>query len=148
MFWSQNARIQWLQEGDQKTSFFHASVIQRRKCNKIATLEKERGGIYSTKEDMIDEISGFYEDLFTSADSGGWEHKLDGISSSITGHMNSRLIRPVTDSEVKTAVFAMNPNKAPGMDGMTSLFFFKIFGLLYKMMCVMLSEVFFSLVLC
>lgn len=85
-------------------------------------LEKERGGICSTKEDMVQEISGYYDNLFASADSMGWEHKLDGINPSITDHMNSRLIRPVLESEIKQAVFAMNPNKVPGMDGMTPFF--------------------------
>lgn len=69
MFWSQKARVQWLKERDHNTSFFHASVVQRRKCNRIEQLDKEREGSCNTKEDITDEISGFYEDLFTSEDS-------------------------------------------------------------------------------
>lgn len=56
-------RIQWLQEWDKNTKFFHASVAQRRKCNRIEQLEKEQGGVCETTEEIVREIYEFYEKL-------------------------------------------------------------------------------------
>ena len=43
IYWSQKARIKWLQEGDKNTSFFHASVMSRRKQNRINGLKRRSG---------------------------------------------------------------------------------------------------------
>lgn len=43
MYWSQKTRIQWLKESDKNTQFFHASVVKRRKQNRIEKLEKREG---------------------------------------------------------------------------------------------------------
>lgn len=51
-FWSQKARIQWLEQGDKNTSYFHASVMQKRKCNRISYLDKEQGGRCNSKEEV------------------------------------------------------------------------------------------------
>lgn len=110
------SKNQWLREGDKNTKFFHASVIQRRKHNRIDQLERETRGACTTEDEMVEEMLAFYSDLFTSQDAIGWEDKLRGISSTITDTMNSRLIRPLEESEIKKAVFSMSPNKAPGMD--------------------------------
>ena len=37
--------------------------------------------------------------------------------------MNNGLLRPATEEEVCQALFLMHPEKAPGPDGMTALFF-------------------------
>lgn len=52
-------------------------------------MEKEQGGCYEIKEEVIKEIYEFYSHLFTLEDFMGWESKLDGIQSSITDSMNS-----------------------------------------------------------
>ncbi|XP_071902567.1 uncharacterized protein [Coffea arabica] len=41
---------------------------------------------------------------------------LEGIPTNITDQMNRILVKPVDEHEIKTAVFSMNPNKAPGND--------------------------------
>ncbi|XP_071905925.1 uncharacterized protein [Coffea arabica] len=43
VFWSQKARIKWLQEGDKNTSFFHASVMSRRNRIGLMDLKEEVG---------------------------------------------------------------------------------------------------------
>lgn len=68
MFWSQKARVQWLAEGDKNTKFFHASVMQRRQSNRIDHLERRAGDFCQNKEEIVDEISDFYEHMFRSED--------------------------------------------------------------------------------
>lgn len=140
MYWSQKASNQLLKKGDKNTKFFHASVVQRQKSNRTEMLEKEQGGICENDEELVEEVASFYENLFTSEDGLGWKDKLDGILSTITETMNLRLIRPLENSEIKKALFSMNPNKAPGLDSMT-LYFSKSFGILFIKMFVMLLKV-------
>lgn len=123
VYWSQKERVQWLKEGDKNSHFLHASVVSRRKSNRIEQLDKEKRGYWRTDEEMVSEIFEFYSDLFTIENSMGWESKLNGILSTITGFMNSRIIGLVDNNEIKKVVFSINPNKAPGMNGMTPLFF-------------------------
>lgn len=71
MNWSQEARIQWLKEWDKNTHFFHANIVQRKKNNRIEQLLKEKGGFCNTEDEVVDEISRFYSELFTSEDTLG-----------------------------------------------------------------------------
>ena len=43
IYWSQKARVQWLQEGDKNTSYFHAKVARRRRMNRICVLQNRFG---------------------------------------------------------------------------------------------------------
>ncbi|KAL5556823.1 hypothetical protein UlMin_039059 [Ulmus minor] len=47
----------------------------------------------------------------------------DSIPIRVAPEMNSSLLKPFNEDEVKAAVFGMNPTKAPGFDGMPALFF-------------------------
>lgn len=80
---------QWLLEGDKNTKCFHALTAQRRNQNKIEQLEKESGGLYENAKDIAKEIYEFYEQLFTTAYSIGWEEKLERIPKFITHSKNS-----------------------------------------------------------
>lgn len=51
------------------------------------------------------------------------------IQPSNTEELNAELLRPVETEEVKHALFQMNPDKAPGPDGMTPGFFQKYWSI-------------------
>ncbi|XP_071924654.1 uncharacterized protein [Coffea arabica] len=60
MFWSQKARLKWLQEGNKNTHFFHAQVNGRRKNNRMQKLPKEDGSWTETKAELGAEIGNYY----------------------------------------------------------------------------------------
>ena len=122
-YWQQKSRLSWLREGDKNTKYFHAVVNGRRKRNKIGNLKREDGSWTTTDEEITAEVAKYYKHLFKSSEIQCLEDILDGIPSTITDHMNGNLTRPVEEYEIKVAIFSMNPNKAPGPDGMTPLFF-------------------------
>ena len=61
--------------------------------------------------------------------------------------MNRILVNAVDENEIKTAIFSMNPNKAPGSDGMSPLFF-QTYCDIIKKDIVEAVQAFFHLVTC
>ena len=65
----------------------------------------------------------YFEDLFSTTSPSEFDSFLTDVSPGITPQMNQHLLRLATEEEVKEALFMMHPEKAPGSDGMTALFF-------------------------
>ncbi|CAA0841468.1 Unknown protein, partial [Striga hermonthica] len=116
-YWQQNSRVSWLRHGDSNSKYFPASVMQRRQGNAITRLLDERGETCESDEKIEQCVSNFYENLFTSEGSSGADEVLQVIPKSISDDTNADLTSPVTDEEVREALFSMDPGKAPGQDG-------------------------------
>ncbi|XP_056864246.1 uncharacterized protein LOC130511334 [Raphanus sativus] len=56
--------------------------------------------------------------------------------------MNQKLLKVPQDEEIREATFAINPEKAPGPDGMTSLFYQRFWATVGKDVCAMVREFF------
>ena len=74
------------------------------------------------EEDIVREIVGFYEKLYSHEDPvfRGFE----GVEwEGITNFLSSWIERPFTEEEVKQAVFECDGSKAPGPDGYSMVVF-------------------------
>ncbi|XP_027090153.2 uncharacterized protein [Coffea arabica] len=125
LYWSQKARVKWLKEGDRNTSFFHAIVAGRRKQNRISVLQKRSEEWCENVEESSKEIIDYFQEIFTTENPVDFVEILQGVPQTITSDMNRRLTRPITEQEIRQAVFSMQPNKSPGPDGMPPYFFQK-----------------------
>lgn len=65
----------------------------------------------------------YFQSLFTSTNPSDFQDIFQGFQPRVSHSMNTELIKEVTAAEVKNAVFSINPSKAPGADGMSSLFY-------------------------
>ena len=63
--------------------------------------------------------------MFTARDIPNPAELLTDLPRVITEEMNDDLTRPVSDEEIKAAVFSMDPNKTPGLDGFSVKFYRK-----------------------
>lgn len=61
-------RVQWLQNRDQNTKYFHAVTSQRRRRNRIEELEKLNGELCEGESEIGQEISEYFQSLFTASD--------------------------------------------------------------------------------
>ncbi|XP_071905812.1 uncharacterized protein [Coffea arabica] len=127
-FWSQKSRISWLREGDKNTRYFHSFVKGRCVSNRLNKLQREDGSWTANEEEVVTELSEYFKDLFTSGGKGEMTEILEGIPHYITQEMNDKLTKEVMEDEIHDALFSMNPEKAPGQDGMTPLFFQKFWN--------------------
>ncbi|XP_010451888.1 PREDICTED: uncharacterized protein LOC104734080 [Camelina sativa] len=123
LYWQQKSRKFWLRVGDKNTSFFHASTKQRRVRNKIVGLFDQQDVWDESSQGMERIASDYFKSLFTQSDVGGISEMVEAVKPFVTEHMNRELIKDVSELEVRKALSAMHPEKTPGPDGMTALFF-------------------------
>lgn len=122
-FWSQRSKDKWLRCGDSNSKFFHESVKMSRGKNGVDVLE-DKNGMEHRSEDSKGEIAETYvRELFSSSTPTEFERIFLGFTPKVTTQMNNELLAPVTDDEIREAVFSIKPSGAPGPDGMTGLFF-------------------------
>ena len=123
MIWRQKSRVLWLRKADRNSKYFHALVKQRRARNRITQLLDENGNVVEDEERLVAISTSYFRQIFESSNPEDIADVLSEISPTITGAINEGLATPVTEWEVKLALFAMHPEKAPGPDGITALFY-------------------------
>ena len=120
------SRILWLLEGDLNTRFFHAITKQRRARNKITSLLDSVGNLVEEEDKLVAIATSYFRDLFQSSNPQLIDEALENVSTTISDRLNADLTVPVSKWEVKLAFFAMHPEKASGLDGITALFYQKL----------------------
>ena len=64
-FWAMKARISRLVEGDRNMTFFHASALVRRRCNRISGMKDRMGNWLEGDREIVDYIHNGFLDLFS-----------------------------------------------------------------------------------
>ncbi|CAH1436139.1 unnamed protein product [Lactuca virosa] len=113
----QRSKINWLQEGDNNTKFFHRTVKSRGNRNRILMVIDEDGRWVSGKAMKDKFVTHFNKFLgckdvteFSCLNDGFFHNKLDS-------RVAANMIRVVTDEEIKVAMFDIDENRALGPDG-------------------------------
>ncbi|CAN1320599.1 LINE-1 reverse transcriptase homolog [Linum perenne] len=118
--------MNWLKlVGDKNTKFFHAATVQRRKRNTILRLKDQNGEWVDEAMELERHISAFYMELFRDDKRATDLSVLVGYPMVISNDIRIMLEGPVSEWEIKNAVFQMGPTKSPGPDGYPGCFFQK-----------------------
>ncbi|RVW53977.1 LINE-1 retrotransposable element ORF2 protein [Vitis vinifera] len=89
---------------------------QNRKFIKV--LENERGLVLNNSESITEEILLYFEKLYASPTGESW--RAEGLDwSLISEESASGLDSPFTEEEISKAIFQLDRDKAPGLDGFT-----------------------------
>lgn len=110
-------------DGDKNTQYFHHKASQCKKQNTIHGLLDENGVWKKGKQ-------CYFSKLFSSDNQSEMEEALTGLACCVTTEMNTSLTILPSGEEVREVIFAMLPNKAPGIDGSHALFFQKFWHML------------------
>ncbi|CAN1841986.1 LINE-1 retrotransposable element ORF2 protein [Linum perenne] len=126
-FLKQKARENWVNLGDSNTKFFHSSLKCRQAYNQIVSLNTADGRTVRDLPEIINEAVGFYEKLLGTPDCSLFK-QTDAYFEELLIHKipaddANSLCSPVSDEEIKSALFSMRGDKSPGPDGFSAFFF-------------------------
>ena len=123
IMWNQRSRASWIKWGDRNTKFFHATVSQRRRQNKIVGIEGVDGIWQENQEDIESTILEYFETIFKTDHPSQFGASLGAIDQRVTQYMNESLVADFKAEEVWRALIQMHPIKAPGPDSMSPIFY-------------------------
>jgi hypothetical protein len=120
----QRSRDRFILEGDRNSAYFHAVANQRRRKKMIQVLDGPDGPVTKTK-DMLGIAMDYYKDLFGSEDRPDIRLKQDFFSANerVKVDENEMLSRSFSEEEIREAVFSFYADGAPGLDGLSFMFY-------------------------
>ena len=121
------SRVQWWEEGEKSTRFFHSMEKQNGK-NKTwdKILDSEGNLVYGTKDIQNQQVI-FYKNLFTSQNiNEDKSYFLSNPEKKLSDNSKQNLEREISLDEIAKAIKKMANNKSPGEDGII-IEFYKIF---------------------
>ncbi|XP_060210297.1 uncharacterized protein LOC132637182 [Lycium barbarum] len=118
-FWRQKAGMQWFQDGDRNTKFFHAHVYGKKRKLQLQRIQDHTGTWLDTEEEIAQEAIRFFSDQFKEENIPTDFSMLDKIPKMVIEEQNQQLYEMPDEAEVKIAVFGLNGDNAGGPDGFT-----------------------------
>nr|GFA44405.1 hypothetical protein [Tanacetum cinerariifolium] len=113
----QKCKIKWLSYGDKNNTFFHKMLKGRYQKNKIQAIHDINGRRFDGDQVANQFVNHFKNFLGINVP----VTPIANCESIFTKKLSEReaclMIRPITDREIKAAMFSMDDNKAPGPDG-------------------------------
>ncbi|XP_058746559.1 uncharacterized protein LOC131619487 [Vicia villosa] len=121
----QRAKVSWLKLGDGNNSYFHAIIKGKNKATGITVLEDHVGRTMSEPKDIEAEVLRFYTKLVGTNSNSLLHIDIDAIrkGAQLQHHHVESLTAPVSNLEILQALKSIGENKAPCIDGYTSMFF-------------------------
>jgi mannosylglycoprotein endo-beta-mannosidase len=135
-FFSQKLKCKFFKESDKDTSFFHALMNRKHGQNFIPAIQRSNGSLTSS----MDEIGAVFVDYYsqflgTSKDTLSLDVNVIQQGPCLDTASNSSLLAPVSDADIKNALFTIDDDKALGPDGFSSCFFKKSWDIVGQDFC-------------
>uniref|UniRef100_A0A803PPW5 DUF4283 domain-containing protein n=1 Tax=Cannabis sativa TaxID=3483 RepID=A0A803PPW5_CANSA len=125
LFLRQKAKTSWIRDGDNNTAVFHASLKARNNQNRILSIVDAHGTRVDDPNKITEVFLGYYQQLLGTKMMN--RRKVIGQvlnkGPTVSMQQSLALLAPITDEEIKNAMFAIPGSKAPGPDGYSSFFF-------------------------
>lgn len=117
----QKLKMNHLMGADRGSKYFHSLIKSNNRSKSINRVVDESGNLTTSMDQVHSAFVHYYSNLFGVQ--GERVSCIKGIISTgvcITLAQSEALISPVSDTEIKQAVFDMGDNKAPGLDGFSA----------------------------
>ncbi|XP_073046081.1 uncharacterized protein [Primulina eburnea] len=87
--WNQRARVNWLQNGDRNTKFFHTTASQRKRTNCIKCLLSDNGEWCTSIQDLANISKDYFEKLYASNQPSTFD--IEAVTSCTEKVVNARM---------------------------------------------------------
>ncbi|KAK1406266.1 hypothetical protein QVD17_41557 [Tagetes erecta] len=142
-FLKQKAKVKWLAVGDANTKFFHMSLKCRNHRNRIDVIRDSNGVMHEGGNVPIAFVN-HYEAFLGVAGATSADPSPDLFTHQLDNDCAMDMVRLVTREEIKSAMFSIGDDKAPGPDGYTAAFYKKAWSIVGDDLCAAVQEFFSS----
>lgn len=130
LLWFQKSRAEWIKDGDRNTRYYHTKTIIRRRRNKVLSLRNSEGDWIFDQSLLRENVVLYYKNLFHEDLVSRVIHDTRSSFPPIDQNFKDSLTTPVSQQEIKVAIYNIGAFKAPGEDGYPALFYQKNWELL------------------
>lgn len=122
------SRAQYAVEGEKCTSFFLGLEKTKQERNYIHELENKNGEKINDYVGVLETVESFYRDLFrkNEDDKICAERVLNKVTIKMSDEEKQLCDEDMVIDEIKEAINSIQPNKSPGIDGLTGEFYKKM----------------------
>ena len=118
MFFGQKIKCKFLKESDKGSSFFHALMRQNHWRNFIPAIMCSHGHLSTSLKEVGVEFVQYYQHfLGTSKDTLPLDSDVIQYGPCVAPSSHDLLLSPVSNEDIRKAVFSIGNDKAPGPDG-------------------------------
>jgi hypothetical protein len=135
LMWYQRSRARWLKDGDRNTKYYQIKAVTRRRKNNILMLRGDNNEWVEDADKIRCMATEFYQKLFTRTQVLFEWNQTSVTYPRLSNELLEMLNAPITNDEVRKAIFVMNPWKAPGPDGFPAGFYQKSWSFVGEHVC-------------
>ncbi|XP_042485259.1 uncharacterized protein LOC122065524 [Macadamia integrifolia] len=133
--WAEKSRSRWRDQGDRCSKLFHILVKIRRMKNSNKSLKIVDGTLISDKEQIKEYVTGYYEHFHKGIPLTNHMDLLQCIPNVLEEWDRGRLDGIPSDTEIKSAVWDLDPDSAPGPDGFPGAFYKSCWDIISSDVC-------------
>lgn len=137
----QKAKVEWLKEGDRNTEYFHKIIKGRLHKGRIMSVCNEKGERFEN-EKVADQFINHFQEFLGKKETVKEFSNSFVFPNKLTNDEALDMVRSVSESEIKNAMFDIDGAKAPGPDGFTSRFYRSAWSIVGKDVCRAIQEFF------
>jgi len=122
--------VKWNLEGDRKTAYFHR-VTKIKNTTKLITSIKDGENTITNPIIISNHVVNFYKSLCCTNIVLQDQLLVEEVISSLaTNNTNQMLTMIQSSNEICRAVFSLNKDSSPGLDGFGAVFFQSLWGII------------------
>ncbi|GJS86396.1 RNA-directed DNA polymerase, eukaryota, reverse transcriptase zinc-binding domain protein [Tanacetum coccineum] len=134
----QKAKIKWLSVGDRNNAYFHRVLKNRNHKNIINSIRDGKGNLYKEKDVADQFVNHFQAFLGNTETVKDCDYIIPLIKKKLNAYTTNFMVRDVCGEEIKAAMFQIESNKAPRLDGF--LFFKKAWSIMSEDVCSAIND--------